>query len=122
MIEDLKTMQANCPTCPYPDYIKDELCYVCATQQAMKGKWKLLIIFLLKDGPQRFSELQRSIPNIKHGPLTSQLKELTESGLIDRFSYNEVPPKVEYSLTEKGKDFSNVINVMTSWAKKHIVK
>ncbi len=84
----------------------------------LQGKWKLMIIWSLRNGSKRFSELGREIPNVKQGPLTSQLRELTQSGLVTRTSYNEVPPRVEYSLTEKGRSFLCVLNKMDEWARK----
>lgn len=120
MANNLETKQAECITCPIPKDLKKDLCYICSVQRIMRGKWKLLIIWLLRDKPKRFSQLQREIPNIKQGPLTSQLKELTKDGLISRKSYNQVPPKVEYSLTQKGKEFLCVMKAMDSWAQKNL--
>jgi len=122
MQKDLKTMQAECTTCPFPDNVKDDLCYICSAQQIIRGKWKLLIIWLLRDAPKRFSQLQREIPNVKQGPLTDQLKDLKKNGLISRKSYNQVPPKVEYSLTQKGRELLEVMEAMHSWAEKNLFK
>ncbi len=69
---------------------------------------------------KRFSELQREIPKEKQGPLTVQLKELCDSGFIFHKSYNEVPPRVEYGLTPKGKSFLCVLNQMDTWAKEYL--
>ncbi|MBI9108395.1 MAG: helix-turn-helix transcriptional regulator [Spirochaetales bacterium] len=120
MKKNLKTLQDECISCPFPDEVKDDMCYICSTQQIIRGKWKLLIIWLLRKDPVRFSQLQRKIPNVKQGPLTSQLKELVESGIVKRKSYNQVPPKVEYSLTSKGRDFLKVMAIMHSWAKENL--
>ena len=119
-MDQLKLMQAECPTCPFPEEVKDDLCYICATQQIMRGKWKLVIIWLLRGDAKRFSQLRREIPNIQQGPLTSQLKDLCKSGLVHRKSYNQVPPKVEYSLTPKGRDFLAVMQAMDGWARKNL--
>lgn len=120
MAKSLQAMQDECSTCPVPNTVKPDLCHICATQQLIRGKWKLLIIWLLRENAKRFSQLQAEIPNVKQGPLTAQLKELTESGLVNRKSYNQVPPKVEYSLTEKGREFLDVMHGMDIWAKKNL--
>ena len=120
MIKTLETMQGECSTCPVPENIKNELCYICATQHMIRGKWKLLILWSLRQNVKRFSQLQLEIPNVKQGPLTSQLKELTQSGLKHRKSYNEVPPRVEYSMTAKGKEFLDILQAMDMWAKKNL--
>jgi len=120
MAKDLETMQAECLTCPIPKDLKKDLCCICSAQRIMRGKWKLLIIWLLRENPKRFSQLQREIPNVKQGPLTAQLKELTSDGLICRKSYNQVPPHVEYSLTGKGREFLCVMQAMDSWAKNNL--
>ncbi len=120
MANDLETMQAECLTCPIPKDVQTDLCYICSAQKIMRGKWKLLIIWLLRETPKRFSQLQREIPDVKQGPLTAQLKELTEDGLISRKSFNQVPPKVEYSLTDKGIEFLSVMEAMDAWSKKNL--
>lgn len=120
MAKDIKTVQAECTTCPFPGSVKDQMCYVCSAQQIIRGKWKLLIIWLLREEPKRFSQLRKEIPNVKQGPLTAQLKELESSGLVYRKSYNQVPPKVEYSLTSKGREFLCVMDAMDKWARKNL--
>ncbi len=117
MKKSIEDLQNSCETCPIPDNIKSDLCHICAAQHLIRGKWKLLIIWLLRHNALRFSQLMAAIPNVKQGPLTAQLKDLAESGLILRKSYDEVPPKVEYSLTEKGKSFIEVLQEMDTWAK-----
>lgn len=119
-MRDIKKVQAECTTCPFPESVKDDMCYICTTQQIIRGKWKILIIWLLRDTPKRFSQLQREIPNVKQGPLTTQLKGLVNSGLINRKSYNQVPPKVEYNLTQKGVEFLSVMKVMDEWARENL--
>jgi DNA-binding HxlR family transcriptional regulator len=120
MAKNIETLQAECSTCPVPVSIKNELCYMCATQHMIRGKWKFLILWTLRQGVKRFSQLQSEIPNVKQGPLTAQLKELTQSGLIRRKSYNVVPPHVEYSLTPKGMAFLDVMQAMDLWARKNL--
>lgn len=71
-------------------------CPIAVTQKIIAGKWKILIIWRLKDGLRRFNELQRSLPNITQSTLTQQLRELVQDGLVHREVYKEIPPKVEY--------------------------
>jgi DNA-binding HxlR family transcriptional regulator len=79
------------------------------------GKWKLLILWLLKDEVYRFSELKRLVPQITQKMLTNQLRELESDGLVHRKVYAQVPPKVEYSLTDLGKSFLPILRSMHKW-------
>jgi len=111
----------ECLMCLQPEEVKIQMCSVCVTQKILRGKWKLVIIWLLKDSEKRFSELQRSIPKINQSYLTHQLKELEYDGLLNRKAYNVIPPKVEYSLTQKGIDFIDIIETMNSWGNRYLV-
>lgn len=85
------------------------------------GKWKLLIIYNLKQhGTVRFGALSRLLPGISQKVLTSQLKELESDGFIHRKVYPEVPPRVEYSLTKTGQSLYPVLDSMALWAGEHI--
>ena len=85
------------------------------------GKWKLLIIFNLKNGEAvRFGALNRSLPGVSQKVLTSQLKELETDGFVHRKAYPEVPPRVEYRLTEKGCSLYPVLDSMALWASENI--
>lgn len=116
-----KAIFDECSMCSQPEEMKIQMCSVCVTQKIIRGKWKLVIIWLLRDGEKRFSELQRNIPRINQSYLTHQLKELEYDGLLNRKAYNVIPPKVEYSLTQKGIDFIGVMEVMDNWGKQYIL-
>jgi DNA-binding HxlR family transcriptional regulator len=79
------------------------------------GKWKSLILWHLGDNILRFSELRRIIPQITPKMLTQQLRELEGSGLVSRFIYTQIPPKVEYSLTPAGKSLIPILATMCQW-------
>lgn len=86
----------------------------------MGGKWKPLILWFLGEfGILRFGQLQHLIPDITHRILTKQLRELEEHQLIQRKVYSEVPPKVEYSITDKGSDALPILDMMCDWAGKN---
>lgn len=100
--------------------ISEHICPVAALQNVIAGKWKVIILCYLTKKTLRFGELQKSIPKISVGILTQQLRELEEDGLIDREIYKEVPPRVEYSLTDLGKSLVPIINVMNEWGQNYI--
>lgn len=90
-------------------------CPVEATISVIGGKWKTLVIHHLLDGTKRFNELKRLLPNVSQRMLTSQLRELEAIGIVRREIYPQVPPKVEYSLTKKGKTLEPVLWKMHEW-------
>lgn len=94
-------------------------CPVSDTLDIIGGKWKVLIIYHLQHAPRRFNELRRDLPAITQRMLTLQLKELVQDGLINRFDYQQVPPKVEYSLSEQGKTLMPVLEAMHLWGQSH---
>lgn len=83
------------------------------------GKWKLRIIYHLAGGTKRFGELRRLLEGITESTLTKQLRELEEAHLIERRIYPEVPPKVEYYLSEYGKELKYVLTDLCKWSKKY---
>lgn len=91
-----------------------------ATLEIIGGKWKALIICLLMSGVKRTSELQRNIHGISQKVLIQQLRELEKDGLVKRYVYQQMPPKVEYSLTEYGVTANKIVDIMCSWGKENI--
>ena len=83
------------------------------------GKWKIPILWRLKDGSKRYGELQRSLPKVTHKMLTQQLRELEQDEIISRKVYSEVPPKVEYNLTLLGKTVIPVIDLLREWGEEY---
>ena len=88
--------------------------------ELISGKWKLLILRELMSGTKRFSQLQRSIPGITQKMLTKQLRELERAGLVERKVYPEVPPRVEYSLTELGRSLEEIFDAMHRWGERYM--
>jgi len=84
------------------------------------GKWKAQIYYALWYGPLRFSELSRSLPNITQRMLTNQLRELENDGIIDRKVYEQVPPRVDYSISEYGNTIKPILLDMYRWGYMHI--
>ena len=81
----------------------------------ISDKWKVLILRDLLDGTKRFSELRRSIGNVSQKVLTANLRQMERDGLVHREVYPEVPPRVEYSLTETGRTLQPIIEAMKDW-------
>jgi DNA-binding HxlR family transcriptional regulator len=94
-------------------------CAVEATLDLIDGKWKGVILFHLQNGMQRFGELRRLMPGITQRMLTKQLRALEDDGLIIRKVYAEVPPRVEYRLSEIGESLRPVIDTLKAWGESH---
>jgi DNA-binding HxlR family transcriptional regulator len=94
-------------------------CAVEATLDLIDGKWKGVILYHLQGGRQRFGELRRLMPSVTQRMLTKQLRALEEDALIVRKVYAEVPPRVEYSLSEVGESLRPVIEVLRTWGERH---
>ena len=97
-------------------------CPITATMSLIGGKWKVVILWYLKDAPLRFTELKKKIPECSLKMFNDTLKELTTDGLIKREVFAEVPPKVEYSISEYGKSLLPIIVSMRQWGVQHLVK
>lgn len=99
-----------------------ERCTTISTiQKILGGKWKLEILYYIGiQNIQRFGKLRRHIGDITESSLTKQLRELEADGFLSRFDYKEVPPRVEYSLTELGKSFIPVLEFMKQWGEDYL--
>lgn len=93
-----------------------------ATLEVIGGKWKSVILCHLTHGKKRTSDLKRLMPNITQKMLTQQLRELEADGIINRIVYNQVPPKVEYELSEYGWTLQVILDSLCAWGEKHITK
>lgn len=115
---------------PYEEYkelVSDILlnengnCPVTPVITMLQGKWKLQVIYeLIIQSPMRFGELRKALSGITNTMLTNVLRDLEADGLVDRIQYNEIPPHVEYSLTDKGLDLMPVFYAITNWGLKYI--
>lgn len=97
-------------------------CPVEATLAVIGGKWKGVILYHLISGTKRFNEFRRLMPDITQRMLTLQLRELEKDGIIHREIFKEVPPKVEYSLTEFGRTLEPIIKLMRDWGEQYNFK
>lgn len=93
-----------------------EHCPVAKVQKVIRGKWSMVIIYFLSCGTLRFSQLKRKMPQVTEANLTKELRMLKQYGLVHREVYREVPPRVEYSLTEIGQKFIPVLEALEHWA------
>lgn len=109
LFETDSTIEERFGKCPYA-----------TAQSLISGKWAILIMHYLEDGPIRFNELQRRMPKMTHATLSVQLKDLMENGLVERKQYESIPPKGEYSLTDMGKKFHPVIEALQRWGQEYI--
>lgn len=101
----------------------EELHTICPVERVIHmigGKWKVIILFHLMSGTKRFNELRRLMPKVSQRMLTLQLRELEEHGILTRKVYAQIPPKVEYSLTDLGKSLEVVLNVLHQWGDEHL--
>ena len=96
------------------------VCPFATAQRVLSGKWALLVLHYLSQRTMRFGELQRTLPDMTQATLSKQLKEMERSGLIVRRAYDQIPPKVEYSLSDIGRQFLPVLNALEDWGSRYI--
>lgn len=101
-------------------YTCNQGCPVEATLDVIGGKWKGVILYHLLERTYRFGELKRLMPGVTQHMLTKQLRELEADGIINRKVYAEVPPKVEYSVSEYGESLREIIMLMQAWGMQHL--
>lgn len=99
---------------------QEEKCPFTIAQRLIQGKWAILIMHYLSEEPLRFNELLRRMPKMTHATLSNQLKQLEAEGLVIRKEYMQIPPKVEYSLSNIGKEFQPVLESIRDWGEKYI--
>ncbi|GAB4017748.1 winged helix-turn-helix transcriptional regulator [Spirosoma koreense] len=104
MAQIRKTKDFNPNNCPVTHFLNQ-----------VGGKWKIMIIYAVSKNCNRFSRLQRAMPDISKQMLVNQLRELEEDGILERIIYAEIPPRVEYKITERGQSLMPVIMVMQEW-------
>lgn len=96
-------------------------CPVEATLDMIGGKWKGVILFRLSEGTKRFGELRKLLPKVTQRTLTQQLRELEADGLVSRKIFAEVPPKVEYSLTDLGRSLKPLLVKLKDWGQANVI-
>ena len=97
-------------------------CPVTFCMQKLGGKWKPIIIYLIRKGVNRFGILERGIDGITKQMLTKQLREMEADGILNRKIYPEIPPRVEYSFTDFGESLFPIIDAMSNWGLEHMKK
>lgn len=96
-------------------------CGLDATLSVLNGKWKMMILWPLSERPHRFGELRRRVQGVTEKVLTTHLRELEADGIVDRRVYDEVPPRVEYSLTPLGELLNNTLLPLEAWGREHLM-
>lgn len=105
---------------PHSRYDCNAGCPVEGTLEVIGGKWKGVILYHLLEKTYRFGELKKLMPGITQHTLTKQLRELEAAGIVSRKVYAEVPPRVEYSLTQRGESLQQIILLMRDWGIAHL--
>lgn len=95
-------------------------CPYATAQRLIQGKWAIILMHELSGEPVRFNELQRRMPKMTHATLSNQLKQLEAEGLIQRIVYSDIPPRVEYSLTDMGRKFTPVLDSIKAFGQEYI--
>ncbi|MFC9811141.1 winged helix-turn-helix transcriptional regulator [Streptomyces virginiae] len=96
-------------------------CGIAAAMSVIDGKWKVSLLWELEQRPRRFGELRRLVPGVSEKVLAAQLRELEADGIVHREVYDEVPPRVEYSLTALGQDLNAALGPLGAWGTKHLL-
>lgn len=99
-----------------------EQCPVTATMDIIGGKWKLLILHLIRNDINRFGKMSMMLKDISKQMLTTQLRELENDGIIERKIYPEIPPRVEYFITPKGKSLMPIVDLMRDWGNANLLR
>ncbi len=94
-------------------------CPILTAISIIGGKWKIPILYNLRDGKMRFNELKRALPNVTQKMLTQQLRELEKDGLVSRKVYAQVPPKVEYSITPMAEKLEPILDSLCGWGREY---
>lgn len=102
---------------PAPRAIEEKICPLEIAVNSISGKWKILIVWRINEGEKRPSEMLRGIAKVDRRVLNQQLNEMVTDGILTKQSFNELPPRVEYSLTETGKKLVEVLWQLNDWGK-----
>lgn len=94
-------------------------CPMVAALNVIGGKWKPMILHMLSDGTMRFGDLKKNIPPVSQKMLTQQLRELESDGIVSRTIYAEVPPRVEYALTDRGRSLKPILDDLYEWGRRN---
>ena len=113
-------MDDNSVKIPQEIDLNDNSCPVTYCIKKIGGKWKPIIIFMIRNGANRFGIMQRSIEGISKQMLTKQLRELEADGILERTIYAEIPPRVEYSITDYGESLMPIIDAMSVWGREQM--
>jgi DNA-binding HxlR family transcriptional regulator len=97
-------------------------CPVMATMGIIGGKWKLLILHLIRNDINRFGKMSMMLKDISKQMLTTQLRELENDGIIERKIYPEIPPRVEYFITPKGRSLMPIVDLMRDWGNANLIR
>ena len=101
------------------NHIESRVGCIASAMQIIGNKWTALILRDLFSGPKRFCELERSVGTINPRTLSQRLSDLEANGIITKQSFNQVPPRTEYTLTDKGTDLLPILEQMATWGEKH---
>ncbi|MCX5075566.1 winged helix-turn-helix transcriptional regulator [Streptomyces sp. NPDC060334] len=96
-------------------------CGIAAAMSVIDGKWKVSLLWELEQRPRRFGELRRLVPGVSEKVLSAQLRELETDGIVHREVYEEVPPRVEYSLTPLGRELNAALAPLGAWGGRHLL-